>query len=472
MRIAFILSIFLLRALTAPTQEPPAQIHKSAQTPASTPSPTSEKDLAPSILSKCAACHQPGEAAPFSLLSWQDVAKRASFIKDVIQRHYMPPWHADRQYSHFANERSLSEAEIALITQWIDNGAPQGKPVPILPPGVSQAPPGASAASHVPVVPIVPIPGTIYHRKPDLVLTATDSFRLAGDNTERFVVFKIPFELKDSASVEAIEFICSNKRLIHHANYAVQAVPDPHIDIKNTASFVNLTDDDRSKVDQYMPYRKIMAYYGGWIPGTSYEYFPKEFGWVMPRRGVILMTVHFAPSATDEGSICGVNLFFKRTPVTRPMKIISFGSGGIGEQQIEPIFYIKANTVQTFRLEVTNPSADQSLLYVWPHMHLLGKEYKAFITAPSGDTIRLVHIPEWDFRWQEIYRFKHPIRVPKGSVIHLECTYDNTKDNPSNPNSPPKNVFSMGDMRTKDEMMTLMMGFLPYKQGDENIDLE
>jgi hypothetical protein len=445
MRIAFIFWIFLLRALTAPAQEP----H----------SPTYEKDIAPIILSKCASCHQPGEAAPFSLLSWQDVAKRATFIRDVVQRRYMPPWHADRQYSHFANERSLSDAEIALITQWIDNGTPQGKPVPM-------PPAGASPSSHA------PIPGTIYRRKPDLVLTATDSFRLAGDNIERFIVFKIPFDLKDSASVEAIEFICSNKRLIHHANYAIQAVPDPAIDIKNSASFVNLTDDDRTRIDQYMPYRKIMAYYGGWIPGTSYEYFPKEFGWVMPKRGVILMTVHFAPSATDESSLCGVNLFFKRAPVTRPMKIISFGSGGIGEQQIEPIFYIKANTVQTFRLEVTNPSADQSLLYVWPHMHLLGKEYKAYITSPSGDTIRLVHIPEWDFRWQEIYRFKHPIRVPKGSVIHLECTYDNTKDNPSNPNNPPKNVFSMGDMKTTDEMMTLMMGFLPYKQGDENIDLE
>jgi hypothetical protein len=249
-------------------------------------------------------------------------------------------------------------------------------------------------------------------------------------------------------------------------------VPDEKIDIRNTAPYVNLTDDDRSKYDQYLPYKKTIAYYGGWIPGTSYEYFPEEFGWVMPKRGVILLTVHFAPSATDETSINGVNLFFKKTPVTRKMKVISFGSGGIGEGQITPIFYIKANTVQTFTLEVTNPNEDQSLLYVWPHMHYLGKEYKAFITTPSADTIPLVHIPQWDFRWQEIYRFKHPVRVPKGSVIHIEGTYDNTANNPFNPNSPPKNVFSMGDMRTTDEMMTLMMGFLPYEKGDEQINLE
>ena len=415
--------------------------------------PTYYKDIAPIIQSNCAPCHQPGEAAPFSLLTFEDVAKRASFIKKVVQSHYMPPWRADGSYAHFANERTLTDAQIALLTRWIDNKTPEGKPA------------DASPAHSL-------VRGTLFGRKPDLVLPASDSFHLTGDNGERFVIFKIPFELKDSANVEAIEFFCNNKKLIHHANYAIQAVPDPSVDIKSTAPYVNLTDDDRTKVDQYMPYRKIMTYYGGWIPGTSYEYFPKEFGWVMPKRGVILLTVHYAPSATDETSICGVQLFFKKTPITRTMKVVSFGSGGIGEGQIEPIFYIKAGTTPTFKLEVTNPSQDQSLLYVWPHMHLLGKEYKAYITTPAGDTIRLVHIPAWDFRWQEIYRFRHPVKVPKGSVIHIEGTYDNTVDNPANPNSPPKNVFSMGDMKTTDEMMTLMMGFLPYKEGDETIDLK
>ena len=416
--------------------------------------PTYFKDIAPIIQTKCASCHQPGEAGPFPLLTYEEVAKRASFIHKVVESHYMPPWRADGQYSHFANERILSDGEISLITTWIDHKMPRGKE--------TDAPPAIHPLVH----------GTLYNRKPDLVLHTSDSFRLAGDNTERFIIYKIPFDLKDSANVEAIEFFCNNKKLIHHANYAIQSVPDEKIDIKNTVPYVNLSEDDRTKVDQYMPYRKIMSYYGGYIPGTSFEYFPGEFGWVMPRRGVILLTVHYAPSATDETMACGVNLFFKKTPVKRVMKVVSFGSGGIGEAQIDPPFFIKANKVQTFHLEVTNPSQDQSLLYVWPHMHLLGKEYKAYLTTPDGDTIRLVHIPEWDFRWQEIYRFRHPIKVVKGSVIHLECTYDNTTDNPFNPNTPPKNIFSMGDMKTTDEMMTLMMGFLPYKDGDEKIDLQ
>lgn len=413
---------------------------------------TYNKDIAPIIRSKCASCHKPGDAAPFPLLSYEDVAKRATFIKKVVESGYMPPWHADRQYSHFANERGLTNAEITLISKWVDNKTPRGN-------GPTTSPDKL-------------VPGTSYNRKPDLTLITADTFHLQGDNTERFIIFRIPFELKDTANIEAIEFFSNHKKAVHHANYAIHPVPDPNIDIRGTDGYVNMTDGDRSKYAQYVPYKKTIAYYGGWIPGTSYEYFPREFGWVMPKRGVILLTMHFGPSATAEDIVSGVNLFFKSTPVARKMKVVSFGSGGIGENQIEPIFYVKANKVQTFRLEMSNPSEDQSLLYVWPHMHLLGKEFTAYVTTPSSDTIRLVHIPDWDFRWQEIYRFPHPIRVPKGSVIHIEATYDNTANNPFNPNNPPVSVFSAGDMTTTNEMMTLMMGFLPYKEGDEKINLE
>ena len=128
--------------------------------------PTYYKDIAPIVLSNCAPCHQPGEAAPFSLLTYEDVAKRASFIKKVVNSHYMPPWRADGSYRHFSNERGLSDAQIALLSKWIDNNAPAGKP--------ADAPPAPHNL----------VRGTLYGRKPDLVLTAADSFHLPGDNGE------------------------------------------------------------------------------------------------------------------------------------------------------------------------------------------------------------------------------------------------------------------------------------------------
>ena len=415
---------------------------------------TFHKDVAPIISAKCAPCHHPGGGAPFSLLTYNDVAKRASFIKEVVETRYMPPWRADNNYVHFANDRSLQQKEIDLLVKWIGNKAPEGKQV----------------AGGIPVANFAP--ATKYNRAPDMVLKMTDSFLMPGDNMERFIIFKIPFELKAEENIEAIEFYSNNNKLIHHANYAIHEVADTNISIYNTAKMINLSEDDRTKFEQYKPYRKTITYYGGWIPGTTYEYYAKEFGWIMPKRGVILLTVHFAPSATEEISLSGVNLFFKKTQVTRPVKVISFGSGGIGENQISPPFFIKKNEKKTFKLEVTNPGTDLSIMYVWPHMHYIGKEFTAYIVPPEGDTIRLVHIPEWDFRWQEIYRLKKLVKVPKGSVMHIEGMYDNTDQNPANPNSPPKTIFSSGNMRSTDEMLTLLMVYLPYQEGDEKIATE
>lgn len=411
------------------------------------------KDIAPLVQVKCAPCHHPGGGGPFSLLTYDDLTKRASFIKDVVQTRYMPPWKADNKFSHFANDRSLTQKQISLILNWIENKTPQGKELPALKPKQDL------------------VEFTKYSRKPDLVLKMADSFLVKGDNTERFMMFKIPFEQQAAANVEAIEFYSNNKKLIHHANYEIHEVEDTSVDLYKTDAAIDL-EEERSKFEQYKPYRTTITYYGGWIPGTTYEYYPKEFGWIMPKRGVILLTVHFAPTAVDEESISGVNLFFKKTPVTRPVKVISFGSGGIGEKQINPMFFIKAGEKKTFTLNVTNPGSDLSIMYVWPHMHYIGKEYKAYIVKPGGDTIKLVHIPEWDFRWQEIYRFKNLVRVPKGSVVHIEGTYDNTAQNPANPHNPPQTVWSLGSMRSTDEMMTLMMVFLPYKEGDEKISIE
>ena len=411
------------------------------------------KDIAPIIQTRCTPCHKPGETAPFSLITYEDVVKRSSFIKKVVQEKYMPPWKADNHYVTYANDRSLSNEEITKIVKWVNNKTPKG-----------------TIKNKEQDTAISLIEGTAYKRKPDIVLKASSAYKLPGDNYERFIVYKIPFELPDSADIEAVEFFCDNKKIIHHVNYAVHEVPD-EIDIHSGPDFVNLTEDDRSKYAAYIPFKKTITYYGGWIPGSSYESYPKGIGWVMPKRGVLLLTVHYAPSAKEETSISGVNFFFSKTPVQRKVKVISFGSGGIGEEQIRPPLLIPPNVVRTYTLNIKNPGEDFSAMYIWPHMHYLGKSFLAYGLTPMGDTIRLTSVPQWDFRWQEIYKFKKFVRIPRGTVVHIEGTYDNTANNPFNPNSPPQYVFSSGDMRSKDEMLTLLLIFLPYKEGDENISL-
>ena len=109
-------------------------------------------------------------------------------------------------------------------------------------------------------------------------------------------------------------------------------------------------------------------------------------------------------------------------------------------------------------------------------MHLIGKKIKAYAVKPNGDTVKLISIPKWQFRWQYFYTFKHPVRIPKGSTIVLEAQFDNTAANPDNPNIPPLPIGERLDrggasMRTTDEMLQFIITYMPYQKGDETIDL-
>lgn len=416
--------------------------------------PTFINDVAPIIHSKCTPCHRPNEAAPFSLITYEDVSKRAGFIKKVVSSGYMPPWRPHHDYVKYGNDRSLSENEKATIINWVDNNAPRGT-------GEIKNIEKNTAVRGI----------TSYHRKPDTTLKMKAAFPLPDDNAERFIIYKIPFELKDSLNVEAIEFYTNNKRVVHHVNYSIHEVP-ANIPLTTGPAYLDLTVDDPVKSDQWKPLKSSISYYGGWIPGATHESYPKGMGWVLPKRGVVFLTMHIAPLAKKEEIIAGVNLFFTKEKIDRKVKVISFGSGGIGENLILPTLRLLPNRVQTFSLTLSNPGEDFSVLYVWPHMHLLGKEFKAYAINPKGDTIKLVHIPDWDFRWQEIYRFKQLVRIPQGSRLYIKGTYDNTANNPFNPFKPPQMIFSSGNMETTNEMMTMMMVFLPYRKGDEELVID
>jgi hypothetical protein len=408
-------------------------------------------DVQSIFASKCAPCHHAGGAAPFALTAYDDVKKRTSFIKEVISTGYMPPWKADTHYRDFANNRTLDPKDKAAILDWIASNAPKG----------------STAAVKTTVPQQEPL-----NRAPDLVLKTTTSFTVKGNNQERFIVYKIPFELPDTQNVEGLELYTNNKKIIHHINYGFYNVPGTAMDLRAGPEWID-TDTDSAGIESaaYGPLKRSMVYYSGWIPGTTNEFYPKQFGWVLPKRGVLLLTVHYSAIAGDEGSVVGVKLFFKQQPVQRSVRIISLGSGGIGESDITPHLVLFPNEVSTFHLKVKTIET-QSILYVWPHMHYLGKEFYAFAVTPEQDTINLVHIPAWDFRWQELYRMKKLVKIPAGSVINMVGVYDNTASNPANPNSPPKLVLSTADMKAADEMFTLMMIYVPYQTGDENISLE
>jgi len=412
--------------------------------------PTWSKDIAAIVQTHCAVCHHKGTAAPFDLLTYEDVAKRAANVKRVVTSRYMPPWKADPHYVSFANERILTAGEIKAIADWVDAGAPKGN-------GEASGGTGGTIVEN-----------TRFGRKPDLVLTTKNSYLVKGDNQERFLVFWVPYEIPEEQNVEAIEFSANNYKLIHHVNFGFHAMfrNSGGLQIPDSVDLLN----DAAKYGVFNLISEKLVYYSGWLPGATYESYPGNMGWVLPKRGMMLLYMHYAPSPLDQEVKGEVRLFFKQQPIERPITVVNIGTGGKGD--IDPPLVIPAGEVKTFKATIVTRS-DQSVLFAWPHMHLLGKSFKAYAISPAKDTIRLISIPSWDFSWQDVYKYRKLVKIPAGSLVTVEATYDNTADNPRNPFNPPRNVESAHNliMKTTDEMLNLLLIYLPYQAGDENVTL-
>jgi len=421
---------------------------------------TFSEQIAPIIYKNCTSCHRPGSDAPFDLITYEDCKKRAKLIQQVTENKFMPPYPADPSYSHFTEEKVLSETDIKLIKYWVDNDAPIGDTARL------PKPPSFPKGSQL---------GT-----PDLVLKMIQPHHIKGDNKDQFYLMKIPYSIPKDTFIKAIEFVPGTPKAVHHVNGQMITYDDGKKKDIFTGDYIVDTDSFTHKEGfekMLIPnddgtYPTLTPSVTNYLPGVIATVYPEGIGgYKMTKKGAILLSeIHYGPSAIDHDDTSFCNVFFDAHPPVRPTMEMQLGTLGISK--IIPPLMIPPNVVKTFHTS-TFIQQDISLLTVNPHMHLLGKRFIAFAVKPSGDTIPLIRIINWDFRWQYFYTFKKMIKIPKGSLIYVEGTYDNTKNNPLNPFHPPQTVSEKnGSMRVTDEMFQFIMTYLPYQEGDENISLE
>ncbi len=405
-------------------------------------------------------CHRPGEAGPFSLITYKDVRKKAKTIVKVTQSGVMPPWPADPTYRHFAGEKILSDADKEKIRIWVLEGSIEGN-------------------SKMPIPP--DFPDGSQFGKPDLVLKMDKPFIIPGDNKDRFMIMKIPYELEKDTFLRMVEYIPGNRKLAHHVNgHIIQYNESERKNVFDGARFVNREEAGTMEegyksiglLNDNGTYPTLTPSVFNFLPGVIPQLYPEGLGgYHLRRKGAILMRdLHYGPSPVDAEDAATVNLFFSKAPPQRPFMETQLGTLGISE--INPPLLIPADTVMKFvtRAAIFN---DISLVTINPHMHLLGKSFLAYAITKEGDTIPLIRIKNWDFRWQYFYTFKRILKIPGGSVVVAEGIFDNTRNNPNNPFSPPREITGLGgSMRTTDEMFQLILTFLPYQFGDEQISLE
>jgi tetratricopeptide (TPR) repeat protein len=398
-------------------------------------------DIAPIVYEKCAPCHHPGDAAPFSLLTYEDVKKRASQIADATRSRYMPPWLPEKSPEHglgdFADDRRLTNEQIATITAWVRDGAPEG-PTADIPP-----PPSFTSEWQL--------------GKPDLILAAASAFDLPAAGRDVYWNFIFTPNLAARRWVRAIEIRPGQPRVVHHANLLVDRTGSARL--LETSPGKGFPGMDlvitRSPFDPD-------GHFLFWKPGNTPHVEPDGFAWRLDPGNQLVLNMHLQPSGKPEQVRPSIALYFTDRPQTKFPLLVQLEN----DQALDiPAGTLDFPISDDFRLPL-----DADILAVYPHAHYLGKLLEAWATLPDRSKKWLIRIPAWDQNWQAVFYYREPLFLPKDSVIHMRYHYDNSAANPRNPNHPPKRVRAGN--QASDEMGHLWLQILPRAAGDHRRELQ
>ena len=397
---------------------------------------TYQADVAPILQANCVECHRKGGIGPFPLTTYEEVAKRAKFIGKVTQSRYMPPFRADRSFQQYANERGLSEEEIATIQAWVTQGALEGK----------------RSRNKLSTVDTDEVKGT--PPADFLEWSMIKPYVVNGNGQEDFRYFNIPTNLEHDIYIKAIEFKVGNRKVLHHSRLMTDTTRSMR-DIDGMRE-----DDPRVKEFQKTPLEEDFLY--GWVPGNDRVSFPPGTARRIRKGTDLLLNMHYAPSPIDELDQSDIRFYLTDSAqVEREVRTLTLTENDITNQP----FVLPAESKPTFYISYGPTQEAISLISVMPHMHFLGKRFRAFAITPGGELVPFVKIDDWDYAWQMTYQFKTLLHLPAGSTIIAEATYDNTSQNPENPNQPAREVTY--GWNSTNEMMNLVLYYIPYQEGDE-----
>jgi Flp pilus assembly protein TadD/mono/diheme cytochrome c family protein len=393
-----------------------------------TASETWSRDVAPLLYKNCTTCHHPGGAGPFSLLTYKDALRWAPEMLTVTQSRYMPPWLPEPGYGDFADVRRLTDDEQALLKRWIKGGMPAGD--------LKAAPPPPQYDT------------TWQMGKPDLILKVAQPFTLPRGGTDTFRNLILPYPLKETHYIRAMEIRPGAPQVVHHANVVVD----------RTGSLRRLHPNDWQSG---VPGMELLVDAGNrfepdshflfWKPDTPALVEPAGMPWRLDPGNDLILNIHLKPSGKPETLDAEVGLYFTPDPPTKqPMLLALERDDQLDIPPGDASFVIEDS--------LTLP-VDVDVLGSYPHAHYLGHDMRGWAILPDGEKKWLVWIQSWDIDRQSVYRYKEPIFLPKGTVLHMRYIYDNSATNPHNPHVPPVRVRAGN--RSEDEMGHLWLQVLP-----------
>lgn len=376
------------------------------------PRVTFAKDVAPVLVRRCAGCHQPGGSAPFSLLTYEDVRPRASRLAAVVQARQMPPWKPDPGVAAFLDDRRLTDAEIALLAGWVRDGAVEGNPADLAPAPLTA--------------------GGWQHGVPDLVLELP-AYDLPGGWTDAFRNFVVRVPGRGLRYVRGLEFH-PNGPQVHHANIFVDPTP--------TSGQLD-EEDPQPGYDGVVPFTAAFpdGHFLGWTPGQAAPLLPAGQGWRLPEGSSLLVQMHLMRGEQASRVQPVIGLYFSSTAPARVPAMLRLGRQNLDIPPGERSYV----ATDSYVLPV-----DAQIVAVQPHAHHRARSVHAWADLPDGTRRDLIRISDWDFAWQDLYRYAEPAWLPRGARLTAEYVFDNSASNRRNPDSPVRRV--VWGQRSSDEM--------------------
>ncbi len=386
---------------------------------------TFNRDIAPIIYSRCMNCHRDGEVAPFSLASYEQVAKRADWIASVTEDRIMPPWIPHPGHQKFVGERWLTDRELSLLRRWAESGRARGDKADL--------PPKPQFAEGWRL------------GEPDLILKMPEPFTVYANGPDLFQNFVIPVDIPEDRMVAAIEFHPGNKRVVHHSVL--------FLDSNGVARKLDEATPEPGYSNFGGPGFAPTGALGGWSVGNTPRRLPGGMGRYLQKGSDLVMQIHYHPTGKEEVDQSEVGLYFIDKPVEETLKEPARLVGSIWMANYE--MDIPAGESNYRRTTTYTLPREVVMVGVVPHMHLLGKSMKVTATLPvdNGDPIEktLIDVRNWNYNWQDEYYYERPFKLPAGTKLTVDAVFDNSVANAMNPSSPPKRV-TWGE-ETDDEML-------------------
>lgn len=387
--------------------------------------------IAPIVFNQCTSCHRPGEAAPFALMSYEDVARRGRTIAAVTQSRYMPPWKAQPASHAFRDERRLTDEQIALIDRWVRDGMPEGDPA--LSPPVPAFTEGWQLG------------------EPDMTVEMPAAWTVPAEGPDIYRNFAIPLQIPEDKWVRAIELRPSARSVVHHvlffadttgaARRADEADPEPGFSGK-------------------MGLNVRAAGLGGWAVGQQPQLYPEGLAVELPGHADFVLQYHFHPTGKPEIEKSAIGLYFAPKAPERSLFSIQLPPAFGAFSRIDiPAGEASYQKTDSFTLPI-----DAEGINIGGHAHYLAKEMKMTATFPDRHVETLLSIDDWDFAWQDRYFFAAPVPLVKGTRIDVAIRWDNSAANPRNPSSPPVRV-KWGEEST-DEMGSVTLQVVPKDEAE------